>query len=233
MDDFNRNIKILVADDEENITDFIAYTLERESYDVEKAYNGIETLEKYNIFQPDLIILDIMMPVYDGYEICKKMKNESVGIILLTAKTDIIDKIVGLDLGADDYLTKPFEMIELLARIRSLSRRIIDKSISEIKNIIEVDELKINLKSRMVYIGDKEIEFKPKEFDLLAFLFKNNQIVFSREDILYHVWDMDYLGGTRTVDIHIQRIRSKLGNYGKLIVTIPTVGYKALNSCEY
>jgi two-component system alkaline phosphatase synthesis response regulator PhoP len=231
MSNTNKRIKILVADDEEDITNCIAYTLERELYEVEKAYDGNETLEKYKSFKPDLMILDIMMPIYNGYEICKKLRREPVGIIILTAKTDLVDKIKGLDLGADDYLTKPFEMIELLARVRSLTRRLIEINDVE-KDVIRIDGLEINLNGRTVYVDNKLVEFKPKEFDLLAFLFEKNQIVFSREELLNHVWDMDYLGGTRTIDIHIQRIRSKLGRYGELIVTIPKVGYKALSQIE-
>lgn len=230
--DQTKNIKILVADDEENIVNFIAYTLERENYTVEKAYDGIETLDLYYKFRPDLIILDIMMPGYDGYEIAKKLKDESVGIIMLTAKTDLIDRIVGLDLGADDYLTKPFEMVELLARVRSVSRRILNKSDYKDQESINTGDLEINLRSRIVAIKGEAIDLTAKEFDLLVFLFRNQETVFSRETILSYVWDMDYLGGTRTIDIHIQRIRRKLGEYGKLIVTIPTVGYKALTSLE-
>lgn len=231
MDKINKEIKILVADDEENITDFIAYSLERESYKVYKAYNGEETLEKYKQIKPDLIILDIMMPKYNGYEIAEKLKDEQVGIIMLTAKSDLVDKIKGLDLGADDYLTKPFEMIELLARVRSLSRRILDSKTIK-SNIIIIDSLEINMDSRTVKIDGEIIELKPKEFDLLAFLFERSNIVFSREELLNHVWDMDYYGGTRTIDTHIQRIRSKLDRYSDLIVTIPKIGYKALNKIE-
>lgn len=227
----NSGIRILVADDEEHITDFISYTLEREGYNVQRAYDGIETLKEYYDFTPDVIILDIMMPGIDGYEICKKLNKEQVGIIMLTAKNDLMDKIMGLDLGADDYLTKPFEMIELLARVRSLSRRLVNDVYIE-ERIKKYEDLEIDFFSRTVKIDDVLIEFKPKEFDLLSFLVKNENIVFTREDILEKVWDMDYLGGTRTIDIHIQRIRKKLGRYGKIIVTIPTIGYKVVNSFE-
>lgn len=226
----NSSIRILVADDEENITDFIAYALERELYQVEKAYDGIETLKKYNTFKPDLIILDIMMPGYNGYEICKKLKEEQVGIIILTAKSDLMDRILGLDLGSDDYLTKPFEMIELLARVRSLARRVIVEKNNN--KIILWGGLEIDLLSRIVFVDGTNIEFKPKEFDLLAFLIRNENIVFKREDILEKVWNMDYLGGSRTIDIHIQRIRKKLGKYGNIVVTVPTIGYKVVNCIE-
>ena len=155
-------IKILVADDEAHITDFIAYTLERELYDVKKAYDGIETLEKYHSFKPDIIILDVMMPGYNGYEICKKLKDKPVGIIMLTAKSDLLDRILGLDYGSDDYLTKPFEMVELLARIRSLERRIKCKNNLE-TSVLNWNQLEVDLLSRIVFIDGVETEFKPKE----------------------------------------------------------------------
>lgn len=229
---FSNKYKILVVDDESEITDSIAYMLKREGYEVETAYDGKEALEKINIFSPDVIVLDVMMPEFNGYDICKSIEKENnIGIIMLTAKSGLIDKVLGLELGADDYLTKPFEMIELLARIKSLCRRIkkVEYEIKESnKNQIIIYDLKLDLDERTVLIKDEEVDFKPKEFELLVFLFENPRHVFSREDILNSVWDMDYIGATRTIDIHIQRIRKKLKEYGSLIKTVPKIGYKAV-----
>ncbi|WP_273323981.1 response regulator transcription factor [Vallitalea guaymasensis] len=229
--------KILVADDEENITNAIAYALEREDYQVYKAYDGKEALDIIRKEQPDILILDIMMPEYNGYDVCKNIENTSqMGIIMLTAKSTLVDKILGLELGADDYITKPFEMQELLARVRSLQRRInknddVSKELID-DNILEIDGIKVNVLERVAYVDNKQIDLKAREFDLLVFLMKNVKITFTRDIILDRVWDMDYYGGTRTVDIHIQRIRKQLGKYSSLIKTIPKVGYKMLEHME-
>ncbi|MCT4593269.1 MAG: response regulator transcription factor [Anaeromicrobium sp.] len=226
-------IKILVVDDEENITDTIAYALKREQYTVYTAYDGKEALDKIQKFHPDILILDVMMPKLSGYDVCKKIGyNTNMGIIMLTAKNDLVDKVLGLELGADDYMTKPFDLLELLARVRSLSRRIKKAQSDMEKNyddeILKVYEIKICLKERVVYIEDEIIDFKPKEFDLLAFLVKNKERTFSRYEILDRVWGQDYFGGTRTIDIHIQRIRKKLGKYSEILKTMPKIGYKAV-----
>ncbi|GMQ63588.1 response regulator transcription factor [Vallitalea maricola] len=229
--------KILVADDEENITDAIAYALGREDYQIYKAYDGKEALDIIRKEQPDILILDIMMPEYNGYDVCKNIENTSkMGIIMLTAKSTLVDKILGLELGADDYITKPFEMQELLARVRSLERRInknddVSRELID-DNILEVDGIKVNVLERVAYVDNKQIDLKAREFDLLFFLMKNVKITFTRDIILDRVWDMDYYGGTRTVDIHIQRIRKQLGKYSYLIKTIPKVGYKMLEHIE-
>lgn len=230
----SRRYKILVADDENEITDTIAYALKRENYEVDTAYNGQEALDKISSFNPDVIVLDVMMPQGDGYEVCKAIeKDRAMGIIMLTAKTGLIDKVLGLELGADDYLTKPFEMMELLARIKSLCRRMNKISLEKKDNSVDqiiIEDLKINLRQRTVTIKDELIEFKPKEFELLVFLFENPRHVFSRDDILNKVWHMDYAGGTRTIDIHVQRIRKKLQVYANLIITVPKIGYKVVTN---
>ncbi|WP_353095504.1 response regulator transcription factor [Tissierella praeacuta] len=228
--------KVLVVDDERAIADSIAYALKREYYNVDVAYDGEEALEKIKSFNPDVVVLDIMIPKYDGYEVCKRIeKNSHIGILMLTAKNDLVDKVIGLELGADDYLTKPFEMLELLARVKSLCRRINRIPFEPNSNnisIINLEGLNIDLIERIVQIDGKIVELKPKEFDLLVFLFENPRHVFSRDEILEKVWDMDYLGGTRTVDVHVQRIRKKLGRYGELIKTIARVGYKAVGNFD-
>lgn len=225
--------KILVADDEENMTSAIAYVLMRENYEVFKAYDGNEAIEIIEKEQPQILILDVMMPIYNGYDICKRFCDKSdIGIIMLTAKSNLIDKVLGLELGADDYMTKPFEIEELLARVRSLERRI-QKNRSrdnEIKqdDIMISEGVKIDLKERVVYVDDQLVEFKAKEYDLLIFLMNNIKTTFTRDTILNSVWGMDYYGNTRTVDIHILRIRKKLGKYCGLIKTVPKVGYKMI-----
>lgn len=222
--------KIVVADDERNITDAISYALERENYRVYKAYDGKEVLELVKEEHPDILVLDIMMPKYNGYDVCKNIEDTtSMGIIMLTAKSTLFDKVLGLELGADDYITKPFEIQELLARVRSLERRINKKHNNIEKdndNILKIEGIKVNTLERAVYIDDEQINLKAREYDLLIFLMKNLRTTFTREMILDRVWDMDYYGGTRTVDIHIQRIRKHLGKYSQLIKTVPKVGYK-------
>jgi len=176
------------------------------------------------------MIVDAMMPKIDGFEVCKRLDNrDNLGIIMLTAKNDIVDKVLGLELGADDYMTKPFDIREIIARSKSLLRRL-NKSRSECEVIdIQIKDLKIILKQRKVIIKGKTLELTPKEFDLIYFLLSNVDRVYTREDLLDLIWGMKYMGGTRTVDIHIQRVRKKLGRpYEDIIQTVYRVGYKAI-----
>ncbi len=221
--------KVLVADDEKNIANSIAYALKRENYEVYTAYDGEEALEIIGIQNPQILILDVMMPKYNGFDILKKVSNNMFfGIIMLTAKSELIDKVLGLELGADDYITKPFDIPELIARVRSLCRRIEKSNVLHEEDCFSYDTFKIKFEDRIVYLDGEVVYFKPKEFDLLAFLMNNKRVTFSREVILDRVWGQEYLGGTRTIDIHIQRIRKKLGRYGSLIKTVPKIGYKAV-----
>lgn len=225
------NDRILVVDDEKSIVDVLTYALKKEGYIIEKAYNGQEALEKLKSFKPQIMILDLMLPKINGYDVCKKLEDENIGIIMLTAKNDIVDKIIGLELGADDYLTKPFDIREVLARVKSLSRRF-KKTMYEnhYNNIITINDLNINEKQRSVSIKNMQLDFTPMEFDLLYLLLSNPNIVYSRDQLLNIVWDMDYIGCTRTVDTHIQRIRKKLGgSYQNLIQTVHGVGYKGVD----
>lgn len=226
--------KILLVDDEESILNVLSYALNKEGYKTEKAYNGQEALDKFRIFKPDIVILDLMLPVISGYDVCKKIEDENVGIIMLTAKNDIVDKLLGLELGADDYLTKPFDIREVIARVKSLSRRCKKTSAASTNNnFIIIDDFKIDYRERVVTIGGKELEFTAKEFELLYLLISNINIVYTRDQLLDLVWNMEYIGGTRTVDTHVQRIRKKLGDkYEKLIMTIHGVGYKGVNPYE-
>ncbi len=228
------NEKILIVDDEESIVNVLSYALKKEGFNIEKAYDGQEALDKIKSFKPDIVILDLMIPVINGYDVCKKLQDKDVGIIMLTAKDGIVDKILGLELGADDYLIKPFDIREVIARVKSLARRF--KKITTPKanvSIISVDELKIDPLQKTVLIGDNELDFTLKEFELLYLLLSNINVAFSREQLLDIVWDMDYLGGTRTVDTHIQRIRKKIGEkYQSIIVTVHGMGYKGVNTFE-
>ncbi|MCH5584927.1 response regulator transcription factor [Shimazuella sp. AN120528] len=225
-------MRILVADDEKNITDAIGYALRREGYTVEVAYEGEEAEQKIAAFQPHVAILDIMMPNRSGYEICRKYENrDKMGIILVTAKTDISDKVLGLDLGADDYITKPFDMRELLARVKSLLRRF-QKFDQNENEMIQIHDLQIEQKKRRAELNNQPLELTPKEFDLLVLMTTNLERVYSREELLDLIWGMDYIGGTRTVDIHIRRLRQKLGSYKELIQTVHRVGYKAVGKIK-
>ena len=222
--------KILVVDDEKSIADAIAYAFKREGYSIEIAYDGEEALKKIQTFKPHVVILDVMMPKMNGYEVCKKLGDrDDLGIVMLTAKNDIVDKVLGLELGADDYIVKPFDIREILARTKSLIRRL-NKNINESEDEeIKIKDLRVILKQRKVLIKGEELELTPKEFDLLALLLSNLNRVYTREELLDLIWGMEYFGGTRTVDIHIQRLRKKLQEpYQDVIQTVYRVGYKAV-----
>lgn len=209
--------------------------LRREGYEVDTAGDGEEALSKTNTFHPNVLVLDVMMPKLSGYDVCRKLENrDDIGIILLTVKNDIVDKIVGLELGADDYMTKPFEIRELLARVKALLRRL-EKNTAEVKSeLIEYGILRVHPDRRSAELGEESLELTPKEFDLLLLLLSHPQRVYMREELLEQVWDMDYAGGTRTVDIHIQRLRKKLGEpYQNILQTVYGVGYKAVPAGSY
>lgn len=224
------NGKVIIIEDEQKIADAIAYALKREGYLVEVVYHGDAALEKIMEFRPDAIILDVMLPGIDGYDILKKIQNEKpIGVIMLTAKEDIVSKVLGLELGADDYMTKPFDMRELLARLKSLLRRIQNTVERQESDTISLSGVELHLNKRSAYAGNKILELTPKEYDLLALLISNPNRIYSREQILDLVWGMEYIGGTRTVDIHIQRLRKKLGpDFSEIIQTLHGIGYKAL-----
>ena len=224
------NEKILVVDDEPSIQELLKLELEFEGFIVDTASDGQEALDKVESFNPDLILLDLMLPKINGYDVCKKVNAEkSIPIIMLTAKTDIIDRVLGLELGADDYMTKPFDNRELIARVKALLRRSANApALEDEKDFIINGEIKIISSERKVLVNDTEIHLTPKEFELLQLLVSSLEQVFSREQLLEKVWGYDYLGDTRTVDMHIQRIRKKVGQYAKnnYIQTVFGVGYK-------
>lgn len=213
--------------------DILSYALRREGYTVELAHDGEDALHKIYQFQPQVAILDVMMPKMSGYDICRKMESQkNIGVILLTAKNDIVDKVLGMELGADDYITKPFDIREVLVRVKSLFRRL-EKNHKYTDEVVEytIHDLSINQKGRKVTVNRTALPFTLKEFDLLFLLVAHIERVFTREELLDLVWGMEYIGGTRTVDIHIRRLRQKLGNpYNTMIETVHGVGYKFTNS---
>lgn len=221
--------RILVVDDEVSIANAVAYGLNKEGYNAETAYDGQQALEKIKLFQPRVLILDVMMPKLSGFDVLKSIGNQKgMGVVMLTAKNEIFDKILGLELGADDYMTKPFDMRELMARVRSLIRRLEAVPEDAKNDEINIGKLKVILTQRKVLLHGEVLDFTPKEFDLLALLLSNPERVYTRDELLDIIWGMDYFGGTRTVDIHMQRIRKKLGvPHQDILQTVHGVGYKA------
>ncbi len=225
--------KILLVDDEKDIIEFLQYNLEAEGFEVIPAYNGIEALSKLSE-NPDLIVLDIMMPKLDGYETCKRIRNSEnhkhIPIIFLTAKSSEIDEIHGLNIGADDYIQKPISPKKLIARIKSNLRKTdINKKDKHVESEINIGPLKINREEYTVYVDNKKILLPRKEFELLAYFASNPGKVFDREKILSDIWGNDIIVVERTIDVHIRKIREKLGKHADLIETIKGVGYRFKN----
>jgi two-component system OmpR family response regulator len=228
--------KILIAEDDKNLLDILSYNMEKEGYQVITAPDGAKALEKIRNETPDLIILDIMLPEIDGFEICRIVRKEmTVPILMLTAKADEVDKIVGLELGADDYMTKPFSIRELIARSKAMLRRIelVKQSLmppaEQSPSIIKFGELELDTARHVVSRKKVPVELGPKEFDLLAFLMLNKGQVFSRDTLLNKVWGYEFTGDTRTVDVHIRWLRQKIeANPDKPVYlrTVRGVGYK-------
>ncbi|WMJ79363.1 response regulator transcription factor [Clostridium sp. MB40-C1] len=226
-------MKVLVIDDEESIVNLIKMNLMLEGYEVIYSLNGKDGIKKFKYENPDLVLLDLMLPDIDGYEVIKNLQAIDIEkpIIMLTAKSQINSKLLGLQLGADDYITKPFDSRELLLRIRAIYRRInksklIKQGEVEKSNTIKRGNIRILLGERKVFVNDKEVELTYKEFDTLALMAKNHKKVYTREELLEKIWGYDFIGNSRTVDIHIQRLRKKLKGGGKHIKTLYGVGYK-------
>lgn len=219
---------ILVVDDEQRIIDLAKMYLEQDGYSVMSATHGVQALRAILEDKPNLVVLDLMLPGMDGLEVCRRVRNQSdVPIIMLTARGDDIDKIVGLELGADDYLTKPFNPRELVARIKAILRRA-DRSGPD-KNAstdIAIGNLRIDLQRRVVEVAGRSVDLRMKEFDLLQTLMENKGMVFSRDRLLNVVWGYDFAGETRTVDVHIAHLRHKLKGMEAVIETVWGVGYK-------
>jgi len=222
--------KILIIDDEENIRELIKFNLEAEGYNVIMAADGKEGLKKVSS-SVDLIVLDLMLPEMDGLTVCRQIRSNNeysnIPIIMLTAKGEEVDKIIGLEMGADDYMTKPFSPRELLARIKAILRRmkvLVGDSIDSQSKVIKQKDIELNIQSHEARKDGKLLELTPKEFQLLKFLLINLNKVLTRDLLLEKIWGYDYAGDTRTVDVHIRRLRKKIGD--EYIKTVRGVGYK-------
>ncbi len=216
--------RILIIEDEENIAKLVSLYLSKEDYSVDIASSGRAGLQKLEEKSYKVIILDLMLPDYDGFDVCRKIRKEkNTPIIMLTAKDTEIDKVVGLEIGADDYVTKPFSPRELTARIKAVLRRTAESE--EREEVISVDQVTIDARRREVIVGESQVNLTVKEFDLLYYLAENKGIVLSRQMILSAVWGYDYMGDTRTVDVHVNQLRAKIDG-GCKIATVWGVGYK-------
>jgi len=223
----NNKTKVLVVDDDVNICELIRLYLEKESYEVLAVYSGTKALEVFTDFTPNIVILDIMLPGIDGLQVCREIRKKSnIPIIMLTAKGETFDKVLGLELGADDYIVKPFDPKELIARVKAVLRRYgrTDYNVEE----VVYPNLVVNRSNYTVRLNGKEMELPPKELELLFFLASNPNKVFTREQLLEHVWGFDFYGDSRTVDVHIKRLREKidLPNQVWQLKTVWGVGYK-------
>jgi DNA-binding response OmpR family regulator len=223
------NETILVVDDEQNIVELATMYLEQEGYRVISARDGQAALDRAKADHPALMVLDLMLPKVDGWQVCRKVRSESdMPILMLTARDDDVDKIVGLELGADDYMTKPFNPRELVARVKAILRRTEPRR-PEPSGVLQIADVKIDSARRTVHIGDREIDLRTKEFDLLVVLAEHEGIVLSREKLLDLVWGFDFYGQTRTVDVHVAHLRNKLEGAKVTIETVWGVGYKLEN----
>lgn len=222
------NARILVVDDEKRIVDLVRLYLEREGFIVDEAFEGQQALDMISSVSYDLIILDLMLPVIDGWTVCKQIREKyDTPVIMLTARGEEFDKVLGFELGADDYVVKPFSPRELTARVKALLRRMASKQDYEAEALI-FPELVIDPAARVVKVDGKEVALTPKEFDLLYFLAKNKGKAFNREKLLKEVWGYDFYGSLRTVDTHIKQLREKLGRSraASYINTVWGIGYK-------
>ena len=225
--------KILIVDDDNNIAELISLYLIKECFETMIVNDGESALTAFRTFNPNLIILDLMLPGIDGYQVCREIrKSSNTPIIMLSAKGEIFDKVLGLELGADDYMIKPFDSKELVARVKAVLRRYVDAPapvVTEKKTgeFIEYPDLIINLTNYSVLYMGEQVDMPPKEIELLYFLAKSPNQVFTREQLLDHIWGYDYIGDTRTVDVHIKRLREKIHDHEKWnLGTVWGVGYK-------
>lgn len=222
---------ILLVEDEAAIAAFVQTALEREGFAVEVVEDGRQALARVNQALPDLIILDLMLPGVNGLEVCRAVRRMPtyVPIIMLTARDEDVDKVVGLELGADDYITKPFNTRELIARVRAVLRLAYSRATMEELDRLRIGRLEIDLTGRTVAVGGQPVDLTPKEFDLLVLLASHPGRVFGRETLLEKVWGYDYLGDSRTVDVHVQRLRRKLEedpHHPRYLLTVRSIGYK-------
>lgn len=220
--------KVLIVDDDNNICELLRLYLEKDGYKTVIANDGEAAIVKFNLEEPDLILLDVMLPKLDGWQVCRTIRKTSqVPIIMLSAKGETFDKILGLDLGADDYVTKPFDSKEVLARVRAVLRRVEDGE-AEGERIVKFDKLVINLTNYELIVDGKQVDAPPKELELIFHLASNPNRVYSRDQLLDEVWGFEYYGDSRTVDVHIKRLREKLEGVSDKwsIKTVWSVGYK-------
>ena len=223
--------KILIVDDDEHISELISLYLTKEFYDTKIVYDGEESLRQFRLFSPNLILLDLMLPGIDGYQVCREIRQQSnVPIIMLSAKGEVFDKVLGLELGADDYIIKPFDSKELVARVKAVLRRYQPAQAAQTKpagKYVEYPDLTINLTNYSVVYKEKTVDMPPKELELLYFLASSPNQVFTREQLLDHIWGYEYIGDTRTVDVHIKRLREKIKDHASwAISTVWGIGYK-------
>jgi len=223
--------RILIVDDDVNIAELISLYLTKECFDTMMVHDGLQVLEAFDQYKPNLVLLDLMLPGMDGYQICRELRSKSsVPIIILSAKGEVFDKVLGLELGADDYLMKPFDTKELVARVKAVLRRFqTTKSDHQSTNtqLVEFPDLVVSLSNYSVIYEGKKIEMPPKELELLFFLASSPNHVFTREQLLDHIWGYEYAGDTRTVDVHVKRLREKINDHpGWSVATVWGIGYK-------
>ena len=222
-------VSVLIVEDDRNIAELLQMYLEKEGYAVTTAYDGGQGLQKFRSIQPDLVLLDVMMPVLNGWEVCKAIRAESrTPVIMLTAKGEVDDKITGLKAGADDYVTKPFEMRELIARIEAVLRRSDSQNAEQKSRRLTFDKLVIDMDAFELLVDGTKVDAPPKEMELLFFLASSPNRVYTRNQLLDEVWGFDYFGDSRTVDVHIKRLREKLEDVSEnwCLRTVWGVGYK-------
>lgn len=225
--------KILIVDDDANIAELISLYLTKECFDTKIVHDGEAAIEEFNSYQPNLVLLDLMLPGIDGYEVCREIRKTSkTPIIMLSAKGEVFDKVLGLELGADDYIIKPFDSKELVARVRAVLRRFNpasqeDDDDKQTGDYVKYQDLIINLSNYSVQYYGKNIEMPPKELELFYFLASHPNQVFTREQLLDHIWGYEYYGDTRTVDVHIKRLREKIKDHSAWsLSTVWGIGYK-------
>ena len=221
--------KLLIVDDDQNICDMLKLYFENEGYKIKTANDGVEGLATFKIYNPDLVLLDIMMPKKDGWQVCREIREISPKpVIMITAKGEVFDKVLGHELGADDFIVKPFDMKELSARIKAVLRRFNAHSKTSDDEVVKFENIEISLQKYELKLLGKAIDIPPKELELLYFLASNCNRVFTRDQLLDKVWGFDYLGDSRTVDVHVKRLREKLEGISDrwVLKTVWGVGYK-------
>ncbi len=221
--------KILIVDDDVNICDMLRLYLENEGYEIKCANDGAEGISYFKMYEPDLVLLDIMLPKKDGWQVCREIRELSTKpVIMITAKDEVFDKVLGLELGADDFVCKPFDMKELSARVKAVLRRYSAHDNQNDEEVIKFDNIEISLQKYELKLNGKSVDIPPKELELLYFLASHYNKVFTRDQLLDKVWGFDYLGDSRTVDVHVKRLREKLEGVSDkwILKTVWGVGYK-------